>query len=184
MLNKILFLTFLMLAIAIIGCSAETTSAPTAPYPAPQNPPPALPYPPPAPPYPAPQGLPAARPTASPIVELARSVELTYQSGNLDQAFMDYTKIIEPDLKNADAYYNRGLAYEDQGDAARAFADYSKAIALNPNFGVAYLNRGALYREQGRKAEAVADLGKYLELSPNAADRAQIEEWLRELKGQ
>ena len=143
MLNKILSLTFLMLAITIIGCSAETTTAPTAPYPAPQNPPPARPYP-------ALQVLPAARPTTSPIVGLARSAELAYQSGNLDQAFAEYAKLIE----------------------------------LDPNSTVAYLNRGALYREQVWKAEAIAGLERYLELSPNAADRAQIEAWLSELKGQ
>ena len=94
MLNKILSLTFLMLALTIIGCGAETTSAP---YPAPQNAPPAPPYPapqnpPPRSPYPAPRGLPAAHPTTSPIVELARSADLAYPSGNLDQAFAKYTK--------------------------------------------------------------------------------------------
>jgi tetratricopeptide (TPR) repeat protein len=91
---------------------------------------------------------------------------------------------MELDLTSPRPYNNRGLAYEDQGEWARAFADYSKAIELNPSFAIAYLNRGALYREQGRKGKAIADLEKYLELDPNATDRAQIEEWLRELKGQ
>lgn len=32
--------------------------------------------------------------------------------------------------------------------------------------------------------QAIADLGKYLQLKPNASERTQVEQWLRELKGQ
>jgi tetratricopeptide (TPR) repeat protein len=91
---------------------------------------------------------------------------------------------MELDTTSPRPYNNRGLAYADQGNLARALADYSKAIELNPNFAAAYFNRGALYREQGQKTQAIADLEKYLELDSNLADRAQVEAWLQELRGQ
>ena len=176
MVRSPLFLMLGILVASLISCRAETASRPTAPYPAPQN----LPG---APPYPAPQVQPAARPTALSIANLFQRAEAAYQSGNLDQAFADYTKIIELDPTSPHPYNNRGLAYEDLGEPARALADYSKAIELNPSFALPYYNRGLLYRDHGRKDQAATDLGKYLQLNPNVTNRAEIEEWLRELQG-
>jgi len=45
---------------------------------------------------------------------------------------MDYNKAIELNPKLAEAYYNRGNAYEVLGDQRQAAVDHEKAIALNP----------------------------------------------------
>ena len=45
----------------------------------------------------------------------------------------------------ADAYNNRGIAYEAKGDYDRAIADYNEAIRLDPKYAVAYNNRGIAY---------------------------------------
>jgi len=34
------------------------------------------------------------------------------------------------------------------------------------------------------KPQAIADFEMYLQLIPNASDRAKVEQWIRELKGQ
>jgi cytochrome c-type biogenesis protein CcmH/NrfG len=38
--------------------------------------------------------------------------------------------VIKIDPQNADAYYNRGLAYFDQGDYKKARADWEMALKL------------------------------------------------------
>ncbi|MEW6528449.1 MAG: tetratricopeptide repeat protein [Candidatus Micrarchaeota archaeon] len=55
-----------------------------------------------------------------------------YKKGNYDSAIQEYTKAIELNPKNADAYFNRGLCYEKQGKYDLAIQDYKKTIKLNP----------------------------------------------------
>jgi Flp pilus assembly protein TadD len=43
----------------------------------------------------------------------------------LEQAIADYTEAIRVDPSYADAYYNRGAAYEKLGQTADAEADYA-----------------------------------------------------------
>jgi len=77
------------------------------------------------------------------------------QKGNLDQAFADQAKAL-----------------------------YTTALELDPRSTAAYYHRGDAYRQKGLKAEAIADMESYLKLAPNASNRAQVEGWIRELKGQ
>ena len=62
--------------------------------------------------------------------------------GNYQGAIADYTRAIEINPQNVDAYYNRGLAKDDSGDYEGAIADYTKAIEINPELAIAYANRG------------------------------------------
>ncbi len=111
-----------------------------------------------------------------------------YQKGSYDQAIADYNKLIEFDPKFQGAYHFRGKAYQKKGNLDRAMADFNKAIELDPNYFDCYRDRGVFYRQQGLESQAIADFEMYLRLTPNvapnASDRAQVEQWLRELKGQ
>jgi len=82
-----------------------------------------------------------------------------------------------------------GLVFKAYADFA--FKDYDRAIGfldqavkLMPNESMAYSARGEAYKLKGDKAKAIADFEMYIKLAPNASDRAQVEQWLRELKGQ
>lgn len=79
----------------------------------------------------------------------------------------DYNKAIELAPDSADAYYNRGDAYDEMGEYGKAIADYNKAIQLNPNLASAYYNRGCAYGEIGAYDKAIADYNKAIELNPN-----------------
>ena len=68
-----------------------------------------------------------------------------YEKGNQNDhygAIADYTKAIEINPNNADAYTNRGVVKYDLKDSSGAIADHTKAIEINPNFADAYNNRG------------------------------------------
>ena len=103
---------------------------------------------------------------------------------NFEQAIADFGKAIEMEPRYAGAYANRGTAYLTSGKLDEAIADYNQAIALNPNGFTNYLSRGNAYRQRGFKPQAIADLETFLRLAPNANVRGQVEQWLRELKGQ
>ena len=78
--------------------------------------------------------------------------ELAFQHGNilmmleqLDMAIEAYSSAINLNPYNANAYNNRGVAYDSLGSADMAIADYSMAIKLKPNLAEAYNNRGIAY---------------------------------------
>lgn len=92
-----------------------------------------------------------------------------------------YTKVINIDNLNADAYNNRGVLYKQVGHMEEALKDYNKAIELNSNDAGIYNNRGSLYAELGNQEKALEDYNKAIELNPTADgtynDRADL--WLK-----
>jgi tetratricopeptide (TPR) repeat protein len=75
-----------------------------------------------------------------------QAYELDMQ-GEFPQAIALYTQAIALDADFAEAYNNRGLAYEAMGEYARALDDYEKALTLSPHDAQAYENRGTLRME-------------------------------------
>ena len=51
---------------------------------------------------------------------------------------------IKPDY--ADAYYNMGMALQDQGKLEEAIGAYNKAIAIKPDYAGAYYNMGICFQ--------------------------------------
>ena len=82
------------------------------------------------------------------------------------EAIADFTKAIELDPKKVQAYYNRGIAYNDLKKYAEAIADFTKTIELEPKNVGAYVNRGNAYGGLGKYPEAIADYTKVIELTP------------------
>jgi tetratricopeptide (TPR) repeat protein len=52
-----------------------------------------------------------------------------------DNAIHDFNQVIGLDPKNAEAFYNRGIAKIKKGDDAGAAADMATAKSINPNIG-------------------------------------------------
>ncbi len=77
--------------------------------------------------------------------------------------------MIKRQPKDANAYFNRGLAYKNADLADRALADYDAAIDLDPAHQKAYLDRGNIRYQRGFYGEAIRDymnaLGLWLGLS-------------------
>jgi Flp pilus assembly protein TadD len=56
------------------------------------------------------------------------------------KAISDYTKALEINPRDAEAYYNRGIAYGEKGQYDEAISDYNKALEINPISAEAYNN--------------------------------------------
>ncbi|WP_416667170.1 tetratricopeptide repeat protein [Egbenema bharatensis] len=113
----------------------------------------------------------ATTPSASPL-SVAALIEQGDQFSQAEQwaeAIDAYTQAIELDPNNADTYYNRGLAYHNQGDSQAALADYSEAIELDPNYSFAYNNRGNIHYDQGDLQAALGDYNRAIETDFNNA---------------
>ena len=108
--------------------------------------------------------------------EKALPAELALQQGNvcmmlgqIEMAIEAYSRVIELNPNNPNAYNNRGVAYSAKGDFDRTIEDYTKAIELNPNYAVAYNNRGGVYYLKEEYESAIVDFTKATELNPDYA---------------
>lgn len=87
-------------------------------------------------------------------------------AGEKEKAIADYTRVVEIDPKDIDAYVSRGFVYKAKSDWANAIADMNRAIALAPKKGGLYGNRGMIYLAKGDIKNAIADLTKEHDLTP------------------
>ncbi len=91
-----------------------------------------------------------------------------HKKGDFRKAIVCYTRAIEFDPQTADAYVNRGAAYESMDDLNRALQDFNTALGLEPK-SEAYNNRGNVYFMKRDYDRAIQDYSKALELGPDNA---------------
>ncbi len=77
--------------------------------------------------------------------------------GDLNTAISVFTKAITLNPKDAQAYRNRGVAYEIKGDYDKAIADFTEAIRLDPKDAKAFGGRGSVHVIMGDNEKAIAD---------------------------
>ena len=87
-----------------------------------------------------------------------------------DRAIADFTKAIEINPKDGDAYGFRGLAYTRKDNYDLAIADFTKVIEINPKDGDAYRARGIAYGRKDNYDRAIADFTKAIEINPKDGD--------------
>ena len=89
--------------------------------------------------------------------------------GQLDMAIQAYSNAIELNPTCAEAYNNRGIAYQGKQEYDLAIKNYNEAIKLNPKLAHAYYNRGNIYSQKGDFEHTVKDYTKAIELNPELA---------------
>ncbi len=70
--------------------------------------------------------------------------------GHYKEAIRDFTRVIEIDPDNANAYFNRGCCYDSIGELDLAISDYSVALELDM--------RNGGNEEEGAGEDAAAEL--------------------------
>lgn len=88
---------------------------------------------------------------------------------NTEKKIEYYSKAIQLDPKDADAYNNRGVAKNNLGRYAEAIADFDKAIELNSKSANAYSHRGFSKHRLGHSIEGLIDLDIAIQLKSNYA---------------
>ena len=77
-----------------------------------------------------------------------------------------YTKAIELDNTDSDAFANRGRAWLETGEYDKAIDDCTEAIRLNPKDVEAYVTRGRARTEKGDYDNAIADCNQAAAIQP------------------
>lgn len=68
-----------------------------------------------------------------------------YDTGDCQQAIVDYSKSIELNPSYPEAFNNRAYTYMRLRQYDKALSDLNDALALNPNYIQAHMNRGDIY---------------------------------------
>jgi tetratricopeptide (TPR) repeat protein len=87
-----------------------------------------------------------------------------------DKALADLDKAIALDPHDANAFYNRGVVDEHNGDAEAALKDYDKSIALAPNESQTYASRGNANYDLEDLDAALKDYQKAVSLDGDNTD--------------
>lgn len=87
--------------------------------------------------------------------------------GDTAGAIAAFTRVIELDDKDAEAYNNRGVAYSTQKKLEEALRDFTRSIELKPSDST-YGNRAGVHFAMNRIDLAIADLSEALKLKPTA----------------
>lgn len=85
------------------------------------------------------------------------------------------TQTIRIKPKYANAYYNRGISYQQLGDKEGAIGDYTEAIRINSSYAEAYHARGLARAELGNKKGAIEDLREAAKLFFEKGDMANYQ---------
>lgn len=99
-----------------------------------------------------------------------------------EMSLVDYSKAIELNPNDADAYYNRGCTYAEAGEYDKAIADYSKVIEMEPGSADAHYNRGCAYSGKGEVGKAAGDLQRCIELSTDPELMKAAEQELHKIR--
>ena len=81
-----------------------------------------------------------------------------------------FSKCLELDPKDADAWNNKGYALAKLGRYEEAIRCFDKAIEIDPKHAVAWNNKGVTLGELGRYEEAIRCYDKALEIDPKDAN--------------
>ena len=111
--------------------------------------------------------------SSSNISEKELSAELAFQQGNvlmmfgqIDKAIEAFSQAVKLNPRDADAYNNRGVAYNSKGEYGLAIKDFNQAIQLNPIDFAAHNNRGTTYVNIDEVELAIKDFNHAIRLNP------------------
>lgn len=92
--------------------------------------------------------------------------------GDANQRIVACTNLLDLERRDAKvrarAYFNRALAYRQNGELDRAIADFGEVIRLDPNAN-AYVFRGDAYRSEGEFDRAIAEFDQAIRLDAKNA---------------
>ncbi|HEY3857839.1 MAG TPA: tetratricopeptide repeat protein [Verrucomicrobiae bacterium] len=104
----------------------------------------------------------------------AGSAEYKWSKDDLTGALADYTRVIEINPRNGDAWSARAYIKTSQGDALGSIFDCTRALEIDPNNYDAYFRRGVARQIRGDYSGAISDYDQVLRLKPDDADYPRL----------
>jgi tetratricopeptide (TPR) repeat protein len=101
------------------------------------------------------------------IITILFSIKTYSRAGVWKNDLSLWEDVIRQDQSIPHAYYNRGVAYMNEGNSDKALEDFNKTIELKPAYTQAYVNKGNILRDQDKHDEAINAYNKALELNAN-----------------
>jgi len=101
---------------------------------------------------------------------------VTEEKHDPDQALELLTQAIRLDPYYAEAYWFRGVVYDEIGKHKLAMEDYNQALKLQPSFALGYSSRGFAYIELGKYQHATDDCNTALYLNQKHAFRYNLKD--------
>ncbi len=93
-----------------------------------------------------------------------------FDKGDYDKAILEFTKVIEVDKDNADAYYYRAFSYCREGATVVALKDLQALMRVNPDHPEEQFLKAAIYEKQGDLAAALKAYKIYAQGLAGGAD--------------
>jgi tetratricopeptide (TPR) repeat protein len=90
--------------------------------------------------------------------------------GRTDEAFEDYSTLIQLDPYYTDYLSERARIFRMRGEFDAALADYDRAVEMAPPFPELFYNRGTAREETGDLDGAMSDFDYVLEMEPDDVD--------------
>ncbi|YAI81523.1 MAG: tetratricopeptide repeat protein [cyanobacterium endosymbiont of Rhopalodia sterrenbergii] len=87
--------------------------------------------------------------------------------GDYQGAIADFTQVIRINVYDAEAYYNRGIAYTKINNYSQAIADFNYALRLDNELAEVYLERAKVCLVLNNQPGAIRDLQTATELFKN-----------------
>jgi serine/threonine-protein kinase len=94
---------------------------------------------------------------------------LSAETGQHQQALIEFQKALEIEPQNAEAQRGRAQAFTKLGELDKAEEIYKKAITLKPDYWGGYNDLGVFYYRQGRYEEAIPQFKNVIALTPQNA---------------
>ncbi len=86
------------------------------------------------------------------------------QEEDFFSALRDFTRAIELDPKNTDAWYYKAMCFGSMGQDDSSMACLNSLISNQPNYAPAYIGRAEIYARTRRFTEALTEVNRALEL--------------------
>ncbi len=90
-----------------------------------------------------------------------------FTEGKFAESVEKYDAAIKINPKSKEAYYNKGVSYQELNDHNKANESFEAALKIDPNFMSAIIGEGNSYSSLGDKDKAITFYDRALQIHPN-----------------
>ncbi len=106
-----------------------------------------------------------------------------FERGKYEEAIVEYSKSIELDQKNLNAYLQRAMCYNITEQYQKAVDDYDEVLQNEPDMIRARNSRGSSYMKLKQYGKAEADFNAVLERNPEDTEALNNRGWCKKRLG-